>query len=127
MAIDATGKVKPRELIDSLLEQDAVQISRSKDAAAKAKSKVVTGDVTQDAGTAIDKITLNAARSIQNGIDPLVMMQERADKVSKLKEMIESGEYKSDSQQVARAFGQEVVSEILLNPAAEEEDGTDIF
>ena len=63
-----------------------------------------------------DKVNINVSRSIHNELDPQLLASERREKIDRLKQLIQSGEYKPSSQEVAAALNQEIVFEILSKP-----------
>lgn len=96
------------ELNSSLLRNLAAQQKKTKKSAdEEGKSE------RQSEG--VDKINFGVSRNINSQLNPEVMAAERKEKVAKLKELVQSGNYKVSSEDIAAALNEEIFFEIISN------------
>ena len=62
------------------------------------------------------KVNIQSSKSIASEINPEIFAAERREKVNKLKELIQSGQYNPKSEDIAAALQQDIVFEILSTP-----------
>jgi anti-sigma28 factor (negative regulator of flagellin synthesis) len=120
MAVDATGKVGAR----SAGLDDAVRVTTNAAKAADA-TRVSKRDSAQDSPALIDRINLDISKNIQRALDPDEISLERKEKIAKLKELIESGQYKPSSEAIAQSLSQELVQEIYFADPQTKSKSTD--
>lgn len=119
MAVDATGKVGARAAgLD-----DAVRVSTTGTKAAEG-TRVSKRESAQESAL-LDRINLDISKNIQRALDPEEISLERKEKIAKLKELIESGQYKPSSEAIAQSVSQELVQEIYFADSDKKVNGTD--
>jgi anti-sigma28 factor (negative regulator of flagellin synthesis) len=60
-----------------------------------------------------DSVDIGIAKYISQELNAADMERTRRERVEELKKLVQSGEYRPDSSQVAQAVGEEIVMEIL--------------
>lgn len=80
---------------------------------------------TSSAGTGEDKVNVEIAKLINDQLNPDVLLAERRSRVEDLKRLVQSGQYKPKSEDVARSMIEEVATEIFMSgpipPVVDEE------
>ena len=110
-------------LVQEALQQEAIK--------AHLRSKGLGQGQNVDTGTRAntdrsqDRVNVEVAKLINDQLNPEAMAAARRARVAELTQLVRSGQYKSDSEAVARALIDEIASEILLSgplpPIAEDE------
>jgi len=80
----------------------------------KKEDGTVSNDSAENSGEG--KINLQASHAIAAELHPELFAAERRDKINKLKELIQTGQYKPKSEDIAAALQQDIVFEILSTP-----------
>jgi anti-sigma28 factor (negative regulator of flagellin synthesis) len=105
-----TKKIESGEVINTGLLKGLANHLKVKGKAAE-HNPHLTGDDSKEG-----RINLTASKAIASELNPELFATERREKIEKLKEQIQSGNYKPKSEDVAAALQQDIVFEILSNP-----------
>lgn len=102
--------------------QDAVKVQRQQQTESEGVKRNLGRNLGQLAlgNVSEDKVSVSLGRAIQEHIDSLEFDGSRRQRVEELKKLVQSGQYKPPTEEVARAVGEDIVFEILTNSNAGE-------
>lgn len=99
----------------SEIEQDALLNKRIDKGVTEGSSRPGAAKVGQAGGEAsrTDRVDVGLAQFISQELNVVDMQTKRRERVEELKRLVQSGEYKPKSEDVARAVGEDIVMEIM--------------